>query len=452
MQEQDRHHKTVRQFERLNTALKSGRLDPVRRIIEALSDSELADLLESLPPERRLVVWNLIDPALDGEVLVHLADEVRISLIEATDDDELLEATSDMELDELADIIDDLPDQVIRRLLEVMDREDRERLEQVMSYPEDSAGGLMNPDVVTVRADVTLDVVLRFLRSRGELPQFLDHLFVVDRNGIYLGRLAITNLLTEDPQKMVRSLIDREAQALPVDMEATDVAAAFEHQDWVSAPVVDHKGHLLGTITIDDIVDVIRDEAEQSVMNMAGLDQEEDMFAPVLTAGKRRSVYLGLNLLTALIASYFISIFGATIEQVVALAILMPAVASMGGIAGTQTLTLIVRGMAVGQVVRGNTRPLFSKEMAVGLLNGMLWAAVIAIVAIVWFQDTRLAGVVAAAIFLNMLAGAAAGVAVPLVLRRLSIDPALAGGTVLTTVTDVVGFVSILGLGSLVLL
>ena len=436
----------------INKALLGGRWQRVKRIIGALSSSELADLLESLPPEPRGQVWDLVDRAADGAVLVHLNEEVRGALIKGMEDQELITATSDLDLDDLADILDDLPDKVSEQILKDMDRDDRERLERVLSYPEDSAGGLMNPDALTVRADVSLDVVLRYLRMRADLPPFLDHLFVADRDGHYLGRLSIADLLTKDPRLNVQDLLDHRAQAIPADMSDGEVANLFEHQDWVSAPVVDENNILLGTITIDDIVDVIRDEADHSMLSMAGLDEEDDMFAPVIASSKRRAVYLGLNLVTALIASYFISMFGATIEQVVALAILMPAVASMGGIAGTQTLTLIVRGIAVGQVGPDNTRPLLNKELAVGLLNGVLWALVIAVIAVVWFRDVQLAAVVAAAILLNLIAGALAGVLVPVFLRRINIDPALAGGMVLTTVTDVVGFVSILGLGTLILI
>ncbi|MFK7955701.1 MAG: magnesium transporter [Lysobacterales bacterium] len=451
MAEYARREKSEQQLQQLNEALRSGRLQPVKRILNALSAGEIADLLESLPPNRRAVVWDLTDASLDGDILVHLNDEVRASVIETTEDAELIQATTELELDDLADIINDLPDEVTEQVLKVMDRKDRERLESVLLFPEDSAGGMMNPEVITVRADVTLDVVLRFLRRRGSLPSMIDHLFVIDRYGHYIGRLALSDLLTRDPHLTVRETLDSEVPAINVNTPASEVASAFEHQDWVTAPVVDDRNQLVGTITIDDVVDVIREEAEHNVLAMAGLDEENDMFAPVLASSRRRAVFLGLNLVTALFASYFISIFGATIERVVALAILMPAVASMGGIAGTQTLTLIVRGMALGQVGTGNTGPLLSRELAIGFFNGLLWALVIALVAIFWFHDSKLAIVVATAIFLNLLAGAAAGVFVPMVLRRIDVDPALAGGMVLTTVTDVVGFVSILGLGTLLL-
>ena len=452
MAEFARHDKTEQQLQRLSAALKTGRLQPVRRMINTLPAGEIADLLESLPPEPRALVWELVDPEMDGEILVHVNDEVRSSLIEAMDNEELVLATTDLDLDDLADILDDLPDQVIRQVLHAMDREDRDRLARVLSYAEDTAGGLMDPDVVTVRSNVTIDVVQRYLRVRGELPRPIDDLFVIDRNGRYLGRLRLSVLLTAEPDRMVADLITDAEDGIPVDMVAADVALRFEHHDWVSAPVVDDTNKLLGRITIDDVVDVIREEAEHSVLSMAGLDEEDDMFAPVIASSKRRGLYLGVNLITALVAGWFVGLFDQTLERAVALAVLMPVVASMGGIAGTQTLTLMIRGMAMGQIGSGNTRALLNKEMMVGGLNGMFWAVVVGAVVVLWFNDTVIAAVAAAAILVNLCAGALAGVIVPVMLRRMAIDPALAGGMVLTTVTDVVGFVTLLGLGTLMLL
>ncbi len=451
MTEMIRHQKTELFTQLLNDALREGQLGSLQSMIDALSPSELADLIESLPTRPRNLLWSLIDTEIDGEVLVHLNDEARARIIEITDEEELIEATQDMELDDLADIITDLPEQVTRGVLDVMDREDRERLKQVLSYQEDSAGGLMNPEVLTVRRSVSLDVVLRYLRMREELPKVLDHLYVIDRDGKYLGQLSIADLLTRKPDTMVAEHMSDDIPAILATTPDTEVAAMFEHQDWISAPVVDEHNRLIGYITIDDIVDVIREEAEHSVMSMGGLDETDDMFAPVISSSTRRAIYLGLNLLTALIAAVCINIFSDTIDKIVALAVLMPVVASMGGIAGTQTLTLTIRGMALGQVVPSNTRPLMNKEIAIGVLNGILWAMVIAVISVFWFQDWWLALVVAIAIFFNLIAGAIAGVIVPIMLKRFSIDPALAGGMVLTTVTDVVGFVSILGLGTLLL-
>lgn len=447
-----RHEKTESQLQRLSEALKSGRLQPVRRLVNSLPAGEIADLLESVPPDPRNLVWELVDPVQDGEILVHVNDEVRASLIEGMDNEELVEATAELDLDDLADILNDLPDQVIRQVLRVMDRDDRERLAQVLAYPEDSAGGLMDPDVVTIRGDVTLDVVHRYLRMRGSLPEPVDDLFVIDRDGRYLGRLPLGTLLCEDPQLAVSEVLKPVDRALPVEMTAADVATEFEHHDWVSAPVVDSDGRLLGRVTIDDIVDVIRDEADHNVLSMAGLDEDDDMFAPVIASSKRRALFLGLNLVTAFVAGWFVGLFDRTLEQVVALAVLMPVVASMGGIAGSQTLTLMIRGIATGRIGPGNTHALLSKELAVGALNGVLWALVVALIAVAWFRVPMLGLVGALAIVVNLVMGALAGVLVPVVLRRLDIDPALAGGVVLTTVTDVIGFVALLGLGTLLLL
>lgn len=446
------HTATKLRLKVLDDAIESGRLERVRRLMNSLPAAEIGHLLESVPPPKRLVMWEAVDPEDEGEVLVHVNDEVRSGLIAQMDDAALVAATSDLDLDDLADILDDLPHTVTQQILTSMDRENRERLHQVLSYPEDSAGGLVNPDVITVRADVTLDVVLRYLRVRGELPDLMDDLFVVDRDGHYLGRLSLSDLLTQDPAKAVAELTDNSELAIHVDQSAGEVATDFEHHDWVSAPVVDSNNVLVGRITIDDVVDVIRDEAEHSVLSMAGLDEEDDMFAPVGLSLRRRAVWLGINLLTALLAAWFIGRFEVALETVVALAILMPVVASMGGIAGTQTLTLMIRGMAVGQVDVGNRKALLYRELSVGVLNGLLWAGVLAFIAWLWFGSTHLGGVIAIAILINLIAAALSGVAIPLVLRKLDIDPALAGGVVLTTVTDVVGFVSFLGLGTLLLI
>jgi magnesium transporter len=333
-----------------------------------------------------------------------------------------------------------------------MDRQERERLAQVLSYPEDSAGGLMDPDVITIRPDVSLDVVLRYLRARGELPEVFDLLFVVDRQGRLLGSLKISDLLTRKVSKKVDELMDTSARVIPVDMHESQVAMEFEHHDLVSAPVIDDDNRLLGRITIDDVVDVMRDEAEHSVLTMAGLDEEEDMFAPVFQSARRRWVWLGVNLVTALLAAMVLYAFEPTLDQIVATAVLFPVVMSMGGIAGTQTLTLMIRGMATGQVSARNTPALLRKELAVGLLNGILFSVIVAGIAIFWYDDVPLGLVMAAAILLNLLAGALAGALVPVILKRMSIDPALAGGVVLTTVTDVIGILAFVGLATYILL
>ncbi|MEM9302104.1 MAG: magnesium transporter, partial [Pseudomonadota bacterium] len=402
MAEYARHEKTEKQLQQLSDAIKTGRLQPVRRMINTLPPGEIADLLESLPPEPRALVWELVDQGQDGEILVEVADEVRAGLIDAMEDEALVEATAELEIDDLADILDDLPDPVIRQVLQDMDSQDRERLTQVLAYPEDSAGGLMNPDVPTIRADVTLDVVQRYLRMRGELPEPIDSLYVVDRDGRHVGRLAFVDLLVRSQDQTDSDLIKSDREPIPVDLPAGEVAMRFEHHDYVSAPVIDQHGMLLGRITIDDIVDVIRDQAEHDVLSMAGLDEEDDMFAPVLIASRRRALYLGLNLVTAFVAGWFVGLFDKTLEQAVALAVLMPVVASMGGIAGTQTLTLMIRGFATGQVGSGNTAALLRKELAIGTLNGLLWATVVGIVAMVWFDRESIGFVAAAAVLLNL--------------------------------------------------
>ncbi len=447
-----RHDKTARQLKLLSQALDSGRLGPVRRLVNTLAPAEIGNLLESLPPGKREIVWGLVDAEDDGEVLVHVGDEVRESLLADMDADEIVAAVEDLDIDDLADLVEDLPDTVIEEVLKSMDRENRERLEQVLSYPEDSAGRLMNPDVVTVRADVTVDVVLRYLRLRGELPDHTDHLFVVSRRHQYLGRLSLSSLLTHADSTPINELIDDEQPAISSDMPAAQVANQFSDHDWVSAPVVDASNILLGRITIDDVVDIIREQAEHQALSAAGLDEDEDLFSPVPRAARRRALWLGINLATAFLASWVIGRFEATLQQIVALAVLMPIVASMGGVAGTQTLTLMVRGLALGQVGTGNLRALLSKEVQVGVLNGIIWAIVVGVVAALWFQDAPLGLVIAGAMAINLVAAALAGVLVPLTLRRLNVDPALAGGVVLTTFTDVIGFLSFLGLATLVLL
>jgi magnesium transporter len=452
MAEVAHHDKTARQLRLLSQALDTGRLGPVRRLVNTLSPAEIGNLLESLPPTKRNVVWGLVDPEDDGEVLLHVGDEVREGLIADMDPDEIVAAVEDLDIDDLADLVEDLPDTVIDEVLKAMDRENRERLEQVLSYPEDTAGRLMNPDVVTVRADVTLDVVLRYLRLRGEVPEHTDHLYVVSRRHQYLGRISLSALLTRDGDTPINELVDGEQPAIDVSEPAGEVARQFSDHDWISAPVVDENNILLGRITIDDVVDIIREQAEHQAMGAAGLDEDEDLFSPVARAARRRAIWLGINLLTAFLASSVIGLFQGVLQKIVAMAVLMPIVASMGGVAATQVLTLMVRGLALGQVGSSNFRALLTKEVLVGLFNGFIWAVVVGLMAIIWFRDLYLGLVMGAAMMLNLVNAAIAGILVPLTLKRLRIDPALAGGVIVTTFTDVGGFLSFLGLGTLVLL
>jgi magnesium transporter len=435
----------------LRQALESGTLRAVRRTLHSLHPAEIADLLESLPPAKREVVWELVDPEDDGEVLLQVNDELRATLIRGMDDEEILAATEGLDVDDLADLVADLPEELTKQLLLSLDKQNRDHLTQVLSYDEDSAGGLMNPDTVTARPDVTVDTLLRYLRMRGELPDHTDTVFVVNRYGRYLGMLALTDLITAAPDGTVAEIMSTEIAGIQADMEALDVVMLFEDRDLVSAPVVDPEGRLLGRITVDDVVDVMRDEAEHAVLSMAGLDEEEDMFAPILRSARRRAIWLGINLATAFLAAWVVGRFQGTIDQLVALAVLMPIVASMGGIAGSQTLTLMIRGLALKQIHPDNAGVLARREVAISILNGMLWAAFVGVVATVWFDARGLGMVIAAAMVINLLAGTLAGLFVPLILRRMGVDPALAGTVVLTTVTDVVGFFSFLGLATLFL-
>ncbi|MFT3755176.1 MAG: magnesium transporter [Pseudoxanthomonas sp.] len=452
MAEAARHDKTARQLRLLSDALDSGRLGPVRRLVNTLSPAEIGNLLESLPPGKREVVWGLVDAEDDGEVLVHVGDEVRESLLADMDPDEIVAAVEDLDIDDLADLVEDLPDTVIDEVLKSMDRENRERLEQVLSYPEDSAGRLMNPDVVTVRADVNVDVVLRFLRLRGELPDHTDHLFVVSRRHQYLGRVSLASLVTHEASTPINRLIDDEQPAIDVGESAQEVARQFSDHDWISAPVVDDSNILLGRITIDDVVDIIREQAEHQAMGAAGLDEEEDLFSPIKRAVRGRVVWLGINLCTAFLAASVIGQFEVTLEKVVALAILMPIVAGVGGNAAVQVLTLMVRGLALGQVGPSNARILLWKEMRVALINGVLIGAIVGVAAFLWFHSPMLSLVIASALVINFCAAALAGVLLPLMLKRMNIDPAVAGTVVVTAVTDVMGFFSFLGLATLILL
>jgi len=439
-------------LETLREALEGGAMRPVRRMIGSLHPSEVARLLESLPPAERAVVWELVDPDDEGDILVEVADEVRTGLIERMDAQELIAATEGMELDDLADLVAGLPETVTRQVLRSLDKQDRDRLREVLSYPEDSAGGLMNKDTITVRPDVTLEVVVRYLRVHGGMPDQTESIFVVNRDDIFLGTLTLSRLLTNDPDLTVAEVMDTETKPIPAETSDTEVARFFENRDLLSAAVVDIDNRLLGRITVDDVLDVIREEAEHSLMSRAGLDEEDDMFAPVVTSARRRAVWLGINLATAFLAASVVDLFQGTVDAIVLLAVLMPVVPSMGGVAGTQSLTIITRAMALGQIDKSNARQILAKEVSVGILNGIGWALVVAAVTVLWFGTWMVAAVIAAALTLNMIVAAVAGFVVPLTLKRLGVDPAIAGGVVLTTVTDVVGLMVFLGMGTLLLL
>ncbi len=438
-------------LKKFTRALRAQQMDKIESILQKMHPAEIAHLLESLPSDQREIIWPHLPVEAEGEVLLHLNDNIRATFIEKMDPEDLVAATEALDEDDLADLFPEMPRDVVQELLLSMEQQDRDRLKAVLYYPEDTAGGLMDLDTITVRADINLDVVLRYLRRRGEIPASTDSLFVVDRDGLYLGLLPLTALLTHDPDASVHEVMEHDENAIPADMPAREVANLFQHRDLITAPVISEENMLLGRVTIDDVVDVIRDDADHSLLSMAGLDEETDMFAPVMTSTKHRAVWLGVNLLTALLASWVIGIFQGTIQEFVALAILMPIVASMGGIAGTQTLTLVIRGIALGQISASNARILFTKELWVGVWNGLIWAIVLAGIAGIWFNNLSLSLLIATAIVINLIVAAIAGATVPLLLRRFGIDPALAGSVVVTTITDVMGFFAFLGLASLFL-
>ncbi|MBI3186855.1 MAG: magnesium transporter [Gammaproteobacteria bacterium] len=440
-----------RNLQTVTQSLETGTRNATIGMINALHSTEIAQLLESMPYPQREQVWELVSKKNQADVMIELGDDVRNQLIKGMSAQQLANVTAHLDLDDSADFVQSLPDELINQVLHSLDNQHRERLEAVLSFPEDSAGGLMNTDTITVRPEVTLDVVLRYLRVLGELPDQTDNLIVVNRDNRYLGQLALTKILVNDPNKTVAYIMDAD-KPIPSNMPASEVARMFEDHDLISAPVVDANGILLGRITIDDVVDVIREEADHSLLSMAGLTDAEDMLSPVVPSSKRRALWLGINLLTAFLASWVVSQFDTTLEKVVTVAILMNVVASMGGIAGSQTITLVIRGMALNQLNRSNRRWLFNKEMIVALLNGTLWALVVALIAYVWFRDIAVGGVIAAALLINLLAAAASGVVIPIILNRYKIDPAIAGSVILTTVTDVVGLFAFLGLATVFLL
>lgn len=436
----------------LREKLDSGGMRSARLLIQSLHPSELARLLESLPLRERAVIWEMVEPDLEGDVLVEVADEVRDGLLQGMPTEELLAATEGMELDDLADLIADLPEALTQEVLRSLDHQDQERLRQVLAYDENSAGGLMNVDIVTVRPDVTVEVVLRYLRAHAEIPDGTDTIFVVNRDNGYVGSLYLTRLLTQDPDATIEQVMSTGILPIPAHTPSEEVVWEFENRDLLSAPVVDDEYRVVGRITIDDVVDVIRDEAEHSLMSAAGLDEEDDMFAPVVKSAQRRALWLGVNLATAFLAASVVDIFQTTVDKIVLLAVLMPVVPSMGGVAGTQSLTIITRAIALGLIDKTNARGILRKELMVGILNSLVWSAVVALFAYLWFNEWRIGAVIAAAMTINLTIAAGAGFAIPLTLKRMKIDPALAGGVVLTTITDVVGYMAFLGLGAAFLL
>lgn len=436
----------------LRDALESGTMRSARRMVAGLRPGEIARLLESLPVAERRLVWELVDRNSEGEVLVELADDVRDSLIRSMDIEQLVAATEGMALDDLADLVVDLPEAITQQVIRSLDSQERQRLREVLAYPEDSAGGLMDTDSTSVRGDVTIEVVLRYLRAHSTLPDRTDSLFVVDREDHFLGAIPLTTLLVADPSILIEEIMEPDSVCVNVLTGSADVVRLFEDRDLFSVAVVDDENVLLGRITVDDVVDVIRDEAEHSLMGAAGLDEEHDLFAPVFLSARRRAFWLGINLLTAFLAASVVELFQTTIDKVVLLAVLMPIVPSMGGVAGTQSLTIITRAIALGQIEASNAGYMLRREFAVGLINGLFWAILVAIITAVWFDTWIIGLLVAIALAANLVVAALCGFTIPLLLGKLKIDPALAGGVILTTITDVVGYGLFLGLGAAFLL
>ena len=422
----------------------------IQRILSKMDSHEIAHCLESPPSEQRKVIWSIIDKSNEADVLSELGEEIQQDLFDEISNEELLDLVQNLELDEMVDILQNLPQQRISFLLSKMTKIDRERVEMVLEYPEDSAGGLLNNDIISVQQDSTLNLVLEYLRSIGDIPENTDKLFVVSKNNNFIGELKISKIISSNPELKVSDVMNDKPHSFMVNESDKEVSKFFEQNDLISAAVVNDKNELIGRITIDDVVDVIIEDADQNFLSMAGI--AEDTFSPPARAARRRIVWLGLNLITAFVAALAINIFQDAIDKIVYLAVLMPIVASMGGVAATQTLTIVLRGLTLEQISNSNLGWLFKRELAVAILNGIILSLIISLVTYVWFNQLILSALIAAAMIINLLSSVVAGVFVPIILRRLNQDPAIAGSVIVTTVTDVVGFVSFLGLATIFLL
>ena len=424
-------------------------LNQISLQLQEMRPSEIAHSIESLPPKERRLIWSLLDTSTEGEILAELHDEIQQELMAEIKSDELVEIISDLEIDELVDILQNLPKVKVESVLSKIAVRDSERIRTVLEYSEDSAGGLLNTDVISVRPRHSLEVVMRYLRSKKELPNNTDKIFVVSRDDKYLGELPVSKLLVSEPRLTVRELMETEVKPIAADTNDKEVAKLFEQNDWVSAPVVDEEMKLLGRITVDDVVDVIIEDADQNLIGLAGI--AEDTFAPPGRAAKSRALWLSINLLTAFIAAATINLFQTTIDKFVYLAVLMPIVASMGGVAATQTLTIVIRGLSLEQIKSSNLNWLFKRELIVSILNGIFLSILISIVTYFWFQELLISILICAAIVINLISSVIAGIFVPIILNKLNQDPAIAGSVVVTTVTDVIGFFSFLGLATIFL-
>ncbi len=434
--------------EQVETLLQRQHMAELRKKLDALHPADVAYILEALPPDERLFVWDLVKAERDGEILLEVSDAVREALIEAMDPNELVAAAGQLDTDEIADLAPDLPREVVEDLFRSLDPQERTQLRAALSYPEDSVGALMDFDMVTVREDVTLEVVLRYLRRFDELPDHTDQLFVVDREEHLRGTLPLDRLLVSDPDAEVSAVMSTEVLALHPEDEAESAAQAFERYDLVSAPVVDSQHRMLGRVSVDAVVDFIREESDNELLSQAGLREEEDIFASVWHSLRNRWSWLAINLVTAFIASRVIGAFESSIEKLVALAALMPIVAGIGGNSGNQTITLIVRAMALGQIQADQARALFRKEMAVALLNGIIWGGLLGLIAWWLYASPPLGAVMTLAMILNLLLAATMGVGIPLARARLGGDPAVGSSVMITAVTDSGGFFIFLGLAT----
>ena len=422
-------------------------LNQIRRLLNKMSASEIAHALESSPPTQRTLLFSLLKTEEEGDVLFELGEEIQQDLVSKLSNEELTEAVKELELDEIVDILQNLPEERMKKILSKMSLVDRKRIEMGLTYPDNTAGGLLNTDVISVRPNNSIEEVISYLRGQGELPENTDKIFVVNDDNEYLGELSISSIITSNPLRIVKEIMESDISPLKTDQDDKEVAILFERNDLISSPVIDENNKLIGRITIDDVVDVIREDADQNLLGMAG-----DTFAPPGRAARSRVFWLTMNLITAFIASSTINLFQDVLDKIVYLAILMPIVASMGGVAATQTLTIVLRGLTLEQINTSNIRWLFKRELAVSILNGIVLSLLVGFITYAWFQETILSILISCALIINLISSVIAGILVPLILRRLNQDPAIGGSVVVTTVTDVVGFLSFLGLATIYLI
>ena len=443
----------IEQENNLNQLLESSSelsQDEIRSLLKKLSSSEIAHALESSPPKQRKLFFSLLETNEEGDVLVDLGEEIQQELVSNISNEELAEAVKELEPDETVDILQNLPEDRMNTILSKMSYRDRKRIEIGLTYPENTAGGLLNTDVISVRPSHSIEVVINYLRDQEELPVNTDKIFVVNKDDEYIGEIAISKIITCKPNLTVREIMSTSSNPILVSQDDKEVATIFERNDIISSAVIDESGKLIGRITIDDVLDVIREDADQNFLGMAGV--AEDTFAPPGRAARSRVFWLSMNLLTAFIASMTINIFKDVLDQIVYLAILMPIVASMGGVAATQTLTIVLRGLTLEQINSSNLRWLFKRELAVSILNGLVLSILVGLVTYFWFLEITLALLISFALIINLVSSVIAGVFVPIILRKLNQDPAISGSVVVTTVTDVIGFLSFLGLATVFLI